>query len=846
MKERLFHFLKKYRWWLAFVPALILLSISVYRFLIYPCKPGDAVPETTALLFHFGEGKSKDSGIDSTALPAFLNAFPTLSSDYNVLRGFMGDAGASLAKDGLWMVQNLGKGDLALAVVLDAPSFPWEERLSGFAKEEASFRGHSVFRLSLPGGKALAVARYRNLILIGRLPMQVESSIAQLKEGHNSWDLVSAQAGWAYLRPENLLSLGTGIVSPEARQALGRLERWNSGIALQLGDNGDTLSISGRMELNPEAGRRFSIPAQSRGEGVLAYLPSSLAWCYRQSAPEVSEAQQSELFEKYIRPWIGGDMAWLSLGLPGKPADSQLCLLAVESPDKAEEGLEVLAEALGSLQVYDYQSFRVYQILSDGLLDPLGFKAPNPYFVIMGDYLAISSTSVAIEQLISNVIVNNTLSQDTAFLGLYAQQGAGAKAWLYVQTGLSTALLPAYFQAEEDAFAALLRTYDAYFLSISPNGAFGGMAVKGQAAAEPPAALLAWKAALDAPATGAVQAFPLDETGPGYLVQDEANALYLLGANGARRWKKSLGGPILGEIQLIDYFGGALRDLAFVTPQGIEVLSGEGEARGHFSIPLESPAISPLLVADFEGQGQYCFFVACANGYLFGWDRQGRPLPGWNPQTLMDSTVHLAMAHFQYANKDFILALSDAGTLCAFQRDGAYRFEPVKLGAVFLSPPFYQVEGDISRIALADTEGFGHIVNLEGAYFRLRLLPEPGSGARFLFGNLTGDERKDYLCYRGAEMRAYYYEGNNFKPFFSRNLGAAPDTAFLIARPDYCWVGLLDKQAQKINLLDNKGDPVSGFPLAGSTPFVMAPLPAGGQLVVVGYGANVYAYRLGL
>ena len=106
------------------------------------------------------------------------------------------------------------------------------------------------------------------------------------------------------------------------------------------------------------------------------------------------------------------------------------------------------------------------------------------------------------------------------------------------------------------------------------------------------------------------------------------------------------------------------------------------------------------------------------------------------------------------------------------------------------------------------------------------------------------DGRKDYLCYRGREMRAHYYDSNDFKPFFSENLAFAPDTAFFIGRPDFHWIGLLNRTAQKIYLLDNKGKMAPGFPLAGSTPFVVTPLKPGGQLAVVGYGPSVYAYRL--
>lgn len=839
-------FLKQYRWWLAIVPALIAVSLVVYRVWLYPCSAGDAIPETTALVFRWESGKNTFSALDSTALPSLLQAFPELAADYGVFNAFLQTEEGIPAEKCLLMVQNLGDGKLALAASLVAPAFPWEERLSQCQSIASSFRGHTVYHITLPGGRKLAAAQYRNLLLLGRLPLQVESGIARLKGGRSGVEMPNTGEGlMAFLQTDNLLSLGTGLVTPESRQALALLEHWCHGIELEFQTSKDTLSISGRLAMGPESGRPFSIPAPARGEAVLSYLPGSLAWCFRKALPDVPAGKAPALFKQYIQPWLGGEMAWLSMGLPGRPADSRIALLAVNRPEDAERSVAALADEVGTLEAYDYQSFQIRQLLGGPLLGPLGIKVQNPYMVLLGDYLAVGSSRIAIEQLVSNLVVNNTLGQDEHFLAWYAGQDAGSKAWLYARPGLCASSLPAYFHGQQEPLQALLSAYDIFLLAFSPSGAFTGLAVQaGTTAAARPEVMLAWKAALDAPAKGSVQAFPIDETGPGYLVQDESNALYLLGANGERRQKYQFDGPILGAVNLIDYFGGEWRDLAFATPGGIHVVSAEGEAHGYFRIPLESPAISPLLVADFEGQGRYSFFVACANGYLFGWDAEGHPLPGWNPQALADSSVHQPMAHFQYRNKDYILALSDAGTLYAFQRDGSFRFAPVKMGANFVSPVYYQAESDIGRIALGDTDGFAHIVNLEGAYFRLRMLPNPGHGARFLFGALAGDERKDYLCYRGAEMRAYYYEGDTFKPFFNLNLPSPPDTAFLVARPGDSWIGLLNRKAGKIGMLDNTGQQLQGFPLAGSTAFVLTPLQAGGHLVVAGYGPSVYAYRL--
>jgi hypothetical protein len=827
---------RQYRWWLAASIALAALAGLVYCLFFAPYRPEQALPETAAIAMRW----SGDRLADTASVPAPLEHFPALAADHAAFQVLIAAAGGRPAEASGWLLaQNLGRAELALAGVLKLKVATWP---APFPYRQETYRGQAVYCYTLPGGQEVAATYHRGLLLLGRQALQVEAGITQLKGSPASWAARLVPEAALVVQPENLSALGAGLLEGIARRPLSQLQSWCQGIVLQHQAVGtDTLAFSGRLVLKETADRRFSLSAPSRGERLLAYLPRSLAWCYRQPLPAPSH--EARLFSQYLRPWLGAEWAQLSLALPGAPEQGQIVLLAAQNPARAEPSLSALAEEIGSLQDYTYQGFHLRQLLVDGLLDPLGITMKNPFVAALGDYVAFSPSQAAIEQLAANLLVGNNLLEDEAFLGLYARQNAGSQAWLYARASLCATLLPAYLRKHPQAFAALLQSYEHWFVAIAPDGSLSGLAANPPAGQEAAAPLLAWQAALDAPASSAVQAFPLDEYGPGFLVQDDAHALYLLGPGGERRWKAQLDGPIRGEIALIDYFGGAQRDLAFATPHSVQVIAGAGPQQAQFRIPLESPAISPLLAADLEGQGQYHFFAACANGYLFGWDRQGRPLPGWNPQAKMDSLVRHPLRHFQYRNRDYILALSEAGTLFAFQRDGSFRFEPVRMGAEFLSPPFVQTDAGFERIALGDSQGFAHIVNFEGEHFRLRLLPD-GPGTRFLFLELAGDERKDYLSYRAAELKAHYYEGNRFKPHFAQTLAFVPDTAFVIPRPQRDWIGLLSRKSRKIYLLDEQGRLLPGFPLAGDTPFSLVPLPGGGTLAVTGYGNRVYAYRL--
>src|SRR5690606_14491459 len=105
------------------------------------------------------------------------------------------------------------------------------------------------WRLSSPDGATLAFARCRNLLLLGRLPLQVEACITQLKEGLSGWALPAAGSPrHLYLRVDNLLGLGSGIWGGPVRDALTRFEPYCEGLNLSFEQKGDTLDFTGKIE----------------------------------------------------------------------------------------------------------------------------------------------------------------------------------------------------------------------------------------------------------------------------------------------------------------------------------------------------------------------------------------------------------------------------------------------------------------------------------------------------------------------------------------------------------------------------------------------------------------------
>ncbi|MCO6481115.1 MAG: hypothetical protein J5I94_31005 [Phaeodactylibacter sp.] len=839
MVHLLIHIPPKYRWWaISFLILALFFGAATYRLWCYPYRPADAVPGTTAAVFNFPVYKAKDSIMDSVGSATFFQAFPELRQDFSAFQAFFQQGGAAIPADAEWMVQNLGAGQLALSLAVEAPSFPLEKAISVYQSEATLFRGEPIWQLSSPEGTMMALARCRNLLLLGRLPLQVEASITQLKEGLSDWSVPRAGSPRRlYLRLDNLPGLGAGIWAPSLSDALRHFEPYCEGLNLSFEKQGDTLNIKGSVE-----GGELSANTPLSGEpdgALLNYLPDNLAWCFRKPVDSLSSAAEGS----YLSSWVGQELVFASMALPGDEADNQFLLLSVRPDMDASSQLDALVRELGALDAYNFQSFRITRLRADTLLRPLGFEMANPFFTVLGEYVAFSTSRAVLEQLARSVLAGKTLVQSGPFLRLWASlQPRQQSAWAYTDASLLRLRLPVYLEQHKEAISTLLNPFEAVMVVLGPDGGIAGRVLpKGPGTARP-ASGMAWIVNLDTLAASAVYPFPLDGGRQGFLIQDQAHALYLISVKGERLWKRQLEGPALGGITYLPSRREGRQRMAFATPGQVQVLDTRGEPAPNFPLKLPAPASSPLLAVDFEGQQRYHFFIACNNGKAYGYDYRGLPVEGWSPQGNLDSLVRQPMVHFQKDGKDYILALSEAGTLHVFRRDGALRFEPVKAGARFQSPPFFQAEGEMERIAMGDERGLGHIVNFEGGYFRLKLMPDLEPGARFLFVNLTGDERKDYLAYREEELVVRYYDGLKFVTHLDETLDMPADTAFLVSFSGKQRVGILHREDRKASLLDETGALLPGFPLASDVPFALAPQPEGGNLIVTGYGASVYAY----
>lgn len=769
-------------------------------------------------------------------------------------------------------LQNAGTGNITANAIADVrwTGFELDSLVASLRPEQEQtfrFRTFRIRRLRFQNGSELSLAQHRNLLFIARQTLLIEESLSRLASPMRSlWrdrDFKPMRYGARehtpfamFINPGNLSVLFSGWLSPNGKQrvaAAGRSVEW-----LRLDPQRDSglIRFDGKLSANGDGNIWTAAARQRPGRfaKMLQVIPESVAAVHWMSISNPNRIAQdrSALFQKYIQPWIGSEMAAV------RTQTGRFWIVQMADAQQAERAMAALAAEIPAAEAKDYYAYRIQQLASERMLSVLPFRMAinNPFVTAIDDFVIFADAQSALEVWLDEYIVGKTLAQDADFLRVFQPlKDKPGQVFTYfnfvnlapdIRRLLQTDELLTSGQPEKTGqIAALFKEsrrgwqMDGYWHQLDqalPTGETN----------------IAWKTLLDFEAVTPPMPVGDDSLHPeGIVVQDSALNLYMLRPDGSIQWKKELDGQILSEVHSIDYYNEGETSLLFNTPRSIYLLSMRGETQGAFPISLQTRATNGVAVVDFNQNRNYNFFVACANGAIYGFDRLGRPLPGWNPLRGVGEVRH-PLLHFQDRERDFLVVLNESGRLMVHRRDGGYRFTPKTLGEPFNfpSPPDFQLSRKSNRIVVADRGGTVHVVGLNGSYFRLSLLPDADQPMQFAFADMAGDERKEYIGLRGRHLRVKRYDAeDNFETLYDLQLPDVQDELCKIGLPgrEKAGMGLIAKSMNQIQLVLPDGALHPDFPLAGDSAFFIADLFSNGQQVLmVASGDSVYAYRVSL
>lgn len=722
------------------------------------------------------------------------------------------------------------------------------------------FKGHAIFTVQRPGRDVFVAASKRNIVLVSRFSYLVEEALLQLAKRDPWWerqaDMVQGSFR-AILRPEVLAERSRGRMAPGWKHLPDEIARHTKSVAAGYDGN--------QWQLAAHAHTDNTVPAgQMPRHNMTTVLPDNtalLVWTSTEQpgalAAFAADSRDDAAFRRYIAPWVGKEAAF-ALVEPYSPEmrDDQFWVCAVRDEALARKRLDEYGDNTGLLRRYEYQTFEVRQFLGRSLLEPLLSNGrqdfQNPACVLLDGYAVFAASTSALELWLDKYIVSQTLSNLPDYLLLNKDRPDLSSRFLYLNTAYLPVLLKQVLSPDFSApnTMDMQRAQQTGLLGCdlqqSRKGIWTSTLAHQTSSVAASSASILWKKTLGGAAI--TQPFLIQPADPqaeaSIVIQDEQFQLYRLSISGNVLWRKQLDQPLLSAVHGIDFFGNGGVCYLFNTADALWIIDEEGQELVGYPLRLQSPATNGVTAVDFDGNHRYSLFVACANGNLYGFDQYGRPLPGWNPKGNMGRVKH-PLVHFSRDNKDYLAVLSLDGQLSVFGRSGTPHFAPAQFeGSFFVSPPQFDAGAESPRIVCANATGRTFVCNLSGQTFSLELGAKEKAAHALVLDNLFGDARLDYAVLGGTVLVISGYEDKKFVKKSVKTFVAQQDTLF--AAGTQGWLGTLARDKRQVVLLNGQGQVHPGFPLAGTTPFVVYPLPAGrpGYMLVVGNGASVYAYKV--
>jgi len=550
----------------------------------------------------------------------------------------------------------------------------------------------------------------------------------------------------------------------------------------------------------------------------------------------------------HFLPWMGGQFGSCVLnGSSGKITGRTFGVFQSNNTELADKLLHELALKAGS------DTAPVRELPLKGLLPTLfgsAFKdVEGTYFTRHNDYIIFGASSEAVQGYVTQLKADRTLSKDVAFANFLNQFSSTFSVFSYQRLPASEALLRSQLSSSG---IALLEDMDGLFGQLPAFGAqfssTGNAFYTNMHWQYDPEwqerATLGSTAQLDAEVLGRpIWMRNHISKEPEVLVQDAKNTLYLFNQTGQELFRRSLAGPILGEAEQVDPNKDGNLHYIFGTATHIYLIDRTGKDVQGFPVVLESPAVAPVLVIDYDGKREYRLLIACKNRKVLNLGIDGKPVKGWKFDKTGDPLA-TAFVHLSINNKDHIAALESDGSLHVLERTGAKRSkvkDKVKPSIHVALQPFRSKVQKHDGVYLTDGVGMVHQIGMDGK-IKQHDLGKFSPEHRFILADLNNDGEPELIF---SDLNTLKVFNTSKKLLFEQRLSPEAIGPFLVDGPKgQLSIGFSFAEDANVILIDATGKTANGFPVTGTSAFDLCTLPTGESLVAVGNGKVLTIHTL--
>jgi hypothetical protein len=310
----------------------------------------------------------------------------------------------------------------------------------------------------------------------------------------------------------------------------------------------------------------------------------------------------------------------------------------------------------------------------------------------------------------------------------------------------------------------------------------------------------------------------LDPSNKEVILQDYDHHIYLISNLGRILWQQKLDGPILGEVQQIDYFKNGKLQFLFNTVNKLYLIDREGNSVKNFPINFRSKATNPVAVFDYENTRDYRFFVAADDQLIYAYTPDGNLLKGWN-LFKTDHQVKQPVQHFRIDGKDYIV-VSDLMKNYLLHRNGEIRVQADQIYPHSPNNTLYLEDRSKThepRLVSTEQDGTLHYIYFDGKHETVKL-SEFSSQHFFRAANIDNDEASEYIFADGKSLSVMKSDGKTiFSIEMEETISNLPHV-YSFSKQNRK-IGITVKKENKIYLFSSTGELHPGFPLDGCTEF---------------------------
>ncbi|MFK7947428.1 MAG: hypothetical protein AB8G11_07560 [Saprospiraceae bacterium] len=743
------------------------------------------------------------------------------------------------------------------------------------------FEGFTVYEFEFSTFEKVSMCIANEILLLSRSNILIEKALAELvkpkgniSRQHDFLKVRSKTGNNAdfstYINFETLPVFLTNFTNKAYVDVIPKMSSWGNWIGLDIEFLDKGLDLNGYFVPNTTNKFFKTLKKETLVDNITIdkMLPENTAFTFSLGSEDfrqfVKNKKNKETdFEKYFLSWMGESLTYvITEPTTTEYQNHQFWIAEIKNYELATITLAELSDENGALPQVDFPPHTLQGFLYEDLFTPIignDFKPiRNPYYTIINEqYVIFANSADALKPFVEQLDFEQTLAQDINYQEFKINNTQVSSINQYFNLANSFHLINAFLDDNlKESWAREFRYFEKIkpiSIQLTPYNDLQVVKIKAlfDKKGKQPTSVV-WRSELESDAIIPPKVVKNHDTGENEIfVQDSNFKIYLLNKNGEILWTKQLNGKILSDIYQVDFYKNNKLQYLFNTTSQIHLIDRNKNNVDNYPRKLRGNATNGLTVLDYDGQKNYRIFVACNDGNIYGFLKNGEPLNGWSPQENV-GIVSQPIQYFLIDDLDYIVTLNDSGLVHVFQRNGDRRIVPTDLelnGEKINSEiNFDDISGKHKRVVAVDSEGKGYVANLQGTKFNLNMSVGNNEDVKFCLADVVGDIRKDYILLSERDLQINHYNhAGKFKKAYKTQLSVTQNDLFSLqlSNQEKAYIGTVSNINNEIFLLDNHLNLIKDFPLAGSTRFEITDFFGDGKNILTVANENlIYTYRL--